>query len=480
MNRKVTILVSLTILLAALIIAFTMGKKSRAETRENVAMQTSAATVFVNVSVIPMDTERVLENQTVIVREGRIAEIGAADKIKIPTDAVQIDGRGKFLMPGLADMHAHLQTGAGTLDDAAGQQLNLFLMNGVTTVRNMIGKPEHLVLRDKVNRGELIAPTIFTAGAPMIVSRIATPEAAVKDVTEQKAAGYDLIKVHEGISPETYAAIVETANKVGIPFAGHVTATIGLQRALAAKQTSIEHLDGYIQYAVADDSPVKPTGSQVQLGEVLNHIDEQKIPAVIKQTKEANVWNCPTLALFQIIVSPETSAAMLKLPELKYVPQKVRDAFAKQKQGTEDIPADEGAKYTELRFRLVREMQKAGAKLLIGSDPGQMFLVAGFGTHKELQSFVEAGLTPYQTLEAATKNPAEYLSTFMKIPNDFGVIKAGNRADLLLLDANPLLSISNTEKIAGVMTRGHWISRNEIEKTLSAIAAKQELSPTTK
>jgi imidazolonepropionase-like amidohydrolase len=481
MNRRLKKRIALIVILLAIAAVFCFRLTEAQEKRKSETTNSSSSvTAFIGVNLVPMDSERVLENQTVIVRDGRIAEIGAANKIKVPKDAVQIDGRGKFLMPGLADMHAHLQIGAGTLDDAAGQQLQLFLMNGVTTVRNMIGKPEHLLLRDRINKGELVAPTIFTAGAPMIVNLIPSPEAAVKAVTEQKAAGYDLLKVHEGLSPETYQAIVETANKVGIPFAGHVTATVGLERALKAKQTSIEHLDGYIQFIIADNSPVKPTGSQVQLGEVLNYVDEKKIPAVIKATKDANVWNTPTLALFQIIVSPKKSEDLLKLPELKYVPQKVRDAFARQKQGTENIPADEGEKYTRLRFRLVRELEKAGAKLMIGSDPGQMFLVAGFGTHKELESFVEAGLTPFQALEAATKNPAEYLSEFMKIPNDFGVVKTGNKADLLLLDANPLQSVSNTEKIAGVMTRGRWISKDEIQKTLAAIAAKQESSPAAK
>lgn len=464
-----------TILFAILFLAlslfherfYVVGQESRVDKSKSVV------TVFFNVNVIPMDSERVLENQTVIVRDGRIAEMSAAKKVKIPNDAVIIDGSGKFLMPGLTDMHAHLQTGAGTLDDAAGQQLQLFLMNGVTTVRNMIGKPDHLILRDKINRGELIAPTIFTAGPPMVINRISTPEAAVKDVTEQKTAGYDLIKVHEGLSPEIYQAIVNTAESVGIPFAGHVTGTVGLERALKAKQTSIEHLDGYIQFIIADSSPVKPTGSQLQLGEVLNYVDEKKITQAITATKEANVWNTPTLALFSLIVSADKAEDLLKLPEMQFVPQKTRDFFARDKNQMLEISADEGAKYTQLRFRLVREMEKSGAKLLVGSDPGQMFLVAGFSTHKELESFVEAGLSPYQALEAATRNPAEYLSTFMKIPNDFGVIKVGNKADLLLLEANPILSISNTKKIAGVMTRGRWISKDEINQTLSQIAARQ-------
>ncbi len=156
------------------------------------------------------------------------------------------------------------------------------------------------------------------------------------------------------------------------------------------------------------------------------------------------------------------------------MPQSARDYFAKQKKGITDISAADGEKFTRLRYRLTRELQKGVAKLLVGSDPGQFFLIAGFATHKELQSFVDAGLTPFQALEAATKNPAEYLSTFMNVPKDFGTIQTGNRADLLLLDANPLQYVANTRKIAGVMTKGIWIPNDEIQKTLETIAAKQQ------
>ncbi|HEX8638851.1 MAG TPA: amidohydrolase family protein [Pyrinomonadaceae bacterium] len=471
MKNKIKKLISF----AALIIAFALPHERFSAAQKIVAPEAETKiTAFVNVNVVPMDDERVLTNQTVIVRGGRIAEIGAAKKIKIPTDAVHIDGRGKFLMPGLVDMHAHLPNGSGTIDDAAGQQLRLFLLNGVTTVRNMLGNPGHLVLRDKINRGELIAPTIFTAGAPLLGSNVPSPEAAVRVVAAQKNAGYDLIKIHENLSLETYAAIVAEAYKNGIPFAGHATATVGLERVLKARQTSIEHLDGYIQFIVADNAPVKPTASQIQTGEVLNYVDEKKIPAAVKATKDANVWNTPTLALFQVIAGNDKTEDLLKLPEMRYVPQRARDFFVKQKQGITDVSAADGEKFTRLRYRLTRELQKSGAKLLIGSDPGQFFLIAGFATHKELQSFARAGLTPYQALAAATKNPAEYLSTFMKAPNDFGTIEVGKRADLLLLDANPLQSISNAQKIAGVMTRGHWISKDEILKTLEDIAARNK------
>lgn len=461
--------------LVILIFAFALSHERFSAAQEIVAPGADIKiTAFVNVNIIPMDKERVLTNQTVIVRAGRIAEIGAAKKIKIPAEALQIDGRGKFLMPGLVDMHAHLPNGEGTLDDAAGQQLQLFLMNGVTTVRNMLGNPGHLVLRDKINRGELIAPTIFTAGAPLHGGNVPSPEVAVKVVAAQKSAGYDLIKIHENLSPETYAAIVAEANKNGFPFAGHATATLGLERALKSRMTSIEHLDGYIQFIIAGNAPLKPTASQIQTGEILNYVDEKKVPAIVKATKDANVWNTPTLALFQIIAAGDKIEDLLNLPEMRYVPQAARDYFVKQKLGITGISATEGEKFTQLRYRLTRELQKGAAKLLIGSDPGQFFLVAGFATHKELQSFVDAGLSPYQALAAATKNPAEYLSEFMKVPNDFGTIEVGKRADLLLIDANPLRSIANTRQIAGVMTRGRWISKGEIQKTLEDIAARNK------
>ena len=451
--------------LSLLLVLSTLIVQSHAEAQQQ-------AIVFTNVNVVPFDRERILAGQTVIVRDGRIAEIGPAEKTKVPAGALQIDGRGKYLMPGLADMHVHLYPGAGAPDDLASQQLQLFLANGVTTIRNMIGKPEHLVLRDRVAKGELLGPAIYTAGPPLLGNNVPTPEAAERIVAEEKKAGYDLLKVHEGLSPETYAAIVATANHVGIPFAGHVTATVGLKRALDAHQTSIEHLDGYLQALVADDSPVKPTGSQVVLGPVLEHIDESKIPALAAATRKAGVWNDPTLTLFKLVVSDATPEDLLKWPEMQYVPAKMRDAFAKQKQSTlgDPAPAAERQRYISLRNKMLVALHTAGAKLLIGPDSPQFFLVPGFGTHRELESFVEAGLSPYAAIEAATRNPAEYFAEFMKTPRDFGTVEAGMRADLILLDANPLQSVANLSKRVGLMVRGRWLPESELRKMLENVA----------
>ena len=431
------------------------------------------AIAFVNVNVVPFDRERILAGQTVIVRDGKIAEIGPAEKTKVPAGALQIDGRGKFLMPGLADMHVHLYPGAGQPDDLANQQFQLFLANGVTTIRNMIGKPEHVSLRDRVAKGELLGPTIYTAGPPLLCNNVSSPEAAERVVTEQKKAGYDLLKVHEGLSPETYAAIVATANRERIPLAGHVTATVGLKRALDGKQSSIEHLDGYLQAMVADNSPVKPTPSQVVVGPVLEHIDESKIPALAQSTSKAGVWNDPTLTLFKLVVSDAKPEDYLKWPEMQYIPAKMRQGFAKQKQSTlgNQPPVSERQRYITLRNKMLVALHAAGAKLLIGPDSPQFFLVPGFATHRELESFVEAGLTPYQTIEAATRNPAEYFAEFMKAPRDFGTVEVGLRADLILLDASPLQSVANLTKRAGVMVRGRWLPESELRKMLENVAA---------
>ena len=424
---------------------------------------------FTGVNVIPMDKERVLKNKTVLVRGGRIAEIGDEGKVKIPADALKIDGRGKFLMPGIVDMHLHLSPGEGVADDLPSQQIRLLLANGVTTMRNMIGHPTHLVLRDKINRGEIVAPQIFTAGTPILINNTPTVEAAIKTVTDQKKAGYDLLKVHEGLSPEIYDAIVKTAREVGIPFAGHVTATVGFNRARAAKQSSIEHLDNYLQSAVSESAKIDITTSQIVLGETLKNVDEKKFPLLAKETAKAGIANTPTLLLFKIVVSDTKPEEYLRWEEMKYVPEKMRQNFAKQKSGTLGIPgtAEEKKLYLELRNSLVRELYKAGAKIVVGPDSPQLFLVPGFATHREMQALAEAGLSNYAVLEAATRNGAENLGML----KEFGTIETGKRADLLLLDANPLENIANAKKIAGVMVRGKWLSKTDLQKMLEDIAA---------
>jgi imidazolonepropionase-like amidohydrolase len=422
---------------------------------------------FENVNVLPMDTPRVLERQTVIVRGTRIVEVGPAGKVAVPKGALRVDGRDRYLMPGLSDMHGHLPPGEGVNDDAVSQYLQLYLANGVTLVRGMVGSPGNLVVRDKIARGELAGPTIVAASAPLHQKTVPTPEAGTAAVEAAKAAGFDLIKVHEGLTPAAYAAITETARRLGMKVAGHVTATVGLVRALAARQSSIEHLDGYLQALVPKDAKVEVPPGQVLFGPVLEHMDETRIPALARATREAGVWNTPTLALFGIVMSSDSPEHFAAWPEMKYVSPQLRAAFAKQKAGTAGIPAtpEDRQRYLDLRNKVVKALADAGALLLVGPDTPQLFLVPGFATHREMAAFVEAGLTPFQALQAATTSAAEYLGR----GGEAGKVETGMRADLLLTNANPLTDIRNAGSIAGVMANGRWMPKTDLDAMLSRI-----------
>jgi hypothetical protein len=201
------------------------------------------ATAFVGVSVIPMDKETVLASYTVVVRDGRIAAFGPDGMTTIPEGAVRVDGKGKFLMPALAEMHAHIPGGQAP-DAAVERTLFLYAANGIGTIRGMLGDPRHLVYRERAAKGEILSPRIYTAGPSFNGKTAATKEMAVEAVIAQKKAGYDLLKIHPGVPRDAFDALAARADELKIPFAGHVPADVGLQRALDAKYRSIDHLDG--------------------------------------------------------------------------------------------------------------------------------------------------------------------------------------------------------------------------------------------
>ena len=199
--------------------------------------------VLLMVDVIPMDNERVIADQTVIIRDNKIAAIGP--KLKYSKGAYVLNADGKYLIPGLAEMHAHIPP----IDDLEPMKevLRLFAMNGITTIRGMLGHPKHLELREMINKGEVLGPRLFTTGPSFSGSTVKTAEDAAKMVRAQKAAGYDFLKLHPGLSMETFPAIVSTAKEVGIPFVGHVSFKVGIWRAIDADYSSIDHLDGFVE-----------------------------------------------------------------------------------------------------------------------------------------------------------------------------------------------------------------------------------------
>jgi hypothetical protein len=426
----------------------------------------SAVLAFTNVNVVPMDRERVLENQTVIVRDGRIAEIGSATQIKVPEGAQKIDGTGKYLMPGLAEMHGHLPP-PNQGDANTNAFLTLFVANGVTTVRVMYGFPNSLDVRKRVVSGQVLGPTLFLAGPAMSGQSVQTPEKGEELVRKYKQDGYDLLKIHEGLSVATYDRIVAVANELKMPFGGHIPNAVGLEHAIKSRQGSVEHLDGFIEALEADNSPVKNADGQTRAFKLVNYLDESKLPALLASVREAGTWNAPTMALWENINGDERVETLQARPENKYVPPQMLNGWSNQRQGIlDDGPGpDVGQRVLALRNKILKALAADG-RILLGSDAPQLFSVPGFSLHREMQAMVRAGLTPYQVLSSGTRNPAVYLNS-----SEFGTVEVGKRADLILVNDNPLKDVGNVAKRTGVVLRGTWLPESEIQKRLDDIIA---------
>jgi imidazolonepropionase-like amidohydrolase len=467
---------------AAIGSAATAAARGGGEAESEGAGPESGAYAITHVNVVPMDRERVLADQTVLVRDGKIVRLGSAGDVAVPEGATRIDGRGRWLMPGLADMHAHLFSDDAFPDSLAPDELAVMLANGVTTVRFMIGTPEQLELRSRVAAGELLGPTIYSA-SPQLSGKaygeifngrvVTTPEEARAAVREVSAAGYDFVKLTYLISRPVYDAVVETAREVGIPVIGHVDPQVGLERALEAGQ-QIEHLDSYMEAILADDAPSRVSVSTINVWKTenwltLDHVDEAKIAEVAAASARAGVTNTPTLTFFKLVFGIRPTAEQIRaFPEWRFLSPGRR---AEMESGFtwKAPPTDERRRrYVELRNRITKAIHDAGGRILAGSDSPDWFLLYGFSLHRELANLVEAGLTPYEALEAATRNPAEWLGA----SETFGTIAEGRHADLLLLEANPLERVGNARKRVGVMVRGRWLPESELRAMLDRAAPR--------
>lgn len=451
-----------TLSIAALALSCAVPTFSQA----SAAPATPGEYAITNVTVIPMDRQQALPDQTVIVRAGKIAEMGPAASVRVPASATKIDGRGKFLMPGLADMHMRISQGAGAPNDLVTKQMIVLVANGITTARGMFGQPAHPAVRDKIAKGELFGPALYVGSPPLGGSSAAGPDAARISIEQWKKDGYDFMVSWYGISRSTYDRITETARAQNVPVAGKVDTVAGLRRALAAKARTVEHLDGFLEEIATANSPLREVDSQFVPGEILNYLDESKIPAVAAAVRDAGVYSTPTLALTRQWISDLTPDELRKQPDLKYVPPQALTQWTNQRNGqmAGNAPAAARKKHVDIRNKIALGLYQSGAKLLAGSDAPSPFFVHGFGIHREMQAMVDAGIPVYGVLEAATKNAAECMK------GDFGVVAAGKRADLLLLEANPLESVANVQKRAGVMLRGEWFPEAELQKKLEWVA----------
>jgi imidazolonepropionase-like amidohydrolase len=436
-------------------------------------------TAFVDVTVVPLDRDRTLERQTVVVRGDRIVAMGPVASTPVPAGATRIDARGKYLMPGLAEMHAHVIGGNNPNHETLNRDiLFLYIANGITSIRAMLGAPNQLPLREQLRRGEILGPTMYVSAPSLNGNSAPNPDSGAKLVRAHKAAGYDFLKIHPGLSRETYDAIARTAKDAGITWAGHVPADVGLRHALASGQSGVDHLDGFLE-AATPDSVFQRLRTGQPLLQHLASVDPSRFAAIANEIKAGGSWQVPTMLVWENLnTQSERPDQMAARSEHKYVTRQQLAQYVMSKVNTLNnlrnggVTPETSARYLALRRQALKALADAGAPLLMGTDSPQMFMVPGFAMHRELGIIADAGLTPFQMYESGAKNVARYVAEVLKQDGRFGTVAVGNRADLVLLDANPLQSVGNLTRRAGVMVRGRWVSAAEIDRGLAELAAK--------
>ncbi len=443
---------TLTVSVAAVALVSTVGVTGQAP---------QATVAFTNVTVIPMDRERTLPDQTVVVRGDRIVAMGRSSDVAAPAGTTRIDGRGKFLMPGMAEMHAHVPGGKAP-DTDMHRVLALFVANGITTIRGMLGDPRHLPLRAAVATGEIIGPTFYTSGGPSFSANTATsPDVAVRMVRDQKAAGYDLLKIHPGVPRAAFDAMAAEANKLGIPFSGHVPAEVGLDRALSSKYHSIDHIDGYFEYAVRPGAPVDRQNPGFFGAHFAAHLDPARLAKAVADTKRAGVWIVPTQGLLEIFMSSLGPDELRKWPGVEYIPARIVEQWVKQRQNFIAQPGftkEINERFLAERRKLLKALHDAGVDIIMGSDAIQTFSVPGFSIHNEMGAMVRSGLRAHEVYVTGSRN----IARFFKREHDVGVVGVGRIADLVLVDADPLADVANFARQTGTMVRGQWYPRAEL------------------
>jgi imidazolonepropionase-like amidohydrolase len=426
--------------------------------------ETPAEVAIVNVNLVPMTGEQVIANTTVLISNGRISAIGPDARIAKPRQARVINAAGKYLIPGLAEMHAHVP-GPQATQTYRDDVLLLYAAHGVTLARGMLGAPMHLQLRQELLDHKVLGPRLITAGPSLNGNSAPEVEQARRMVREQKQAGYDFLKLHPGLKREVFIAIAQTAREVGIDFAGHVSADVGVDLALEQGQATIDHLDGYLLRLLP--AAIRGNESPDNVG-IVNRIDLALLPEVARATRAAGTWMVPTQTLYINLTGTLSAEELDARPEMRYVPARLREQYRNSRRGVvnQGLTSELAEKQLSARRALIRAMHEGGVGMLLGSDAPQIFNVPGFSVHRELQAMVESGLSPYQALRMATVAPAEFFDSRGK----YGTLVVGADADLVLLGANPLVEIGNTQKIEGVMARGRWLDRTYLDRELSAVA----------
>jgi len=461
-------------LFAVIALGALSGGASAADTA---AAADTPALAFLHATVIPMDEERALPDHTVVVVHGKIVEVGPSTSVQVPEGALRIDATGRYLLPALADMHVHPLSEAWNMmlppeaqAEAAAKALPQddflfpFIANGVTMVQGLSATPQELALRQRIEQGEVLGPRLILArmidakgkGWPEPLSAKAdTAEEARQVVDQAHADGYDKMKVYTFLEKEPYDAVISTSQHHGMDVIGHIPMKLSVEYVLEAGQKMIAHTEEVARHANGDYSPAR-------------------IDYYAGLMAKKGVWLTPTLCTTRAIMRVHTDFdGLMNEPENVYYQHPLQQAVwafianVLYKPHPPEVRKKIRDDFEKFQQPLTKVFHDKGGKLLIGTDSNFPGLVPGFALHKELLELVEVGLTPYEVLKAAATEPFEFLGEADRA----GTIEVGKQTDLLLLDENPLQDVRAASKISGVLMRGRWIGKEEIDRTMQKIAA---------
>ena len=455
---------ALIVILAALPAqpAFTQGSESR------------RVLAIVDVNVLPMDANRILENQSVIIEGGRIRSVGPVADLAVPEGARIVDGDGRYLMPGLADLHVHVRRSDEYIS---------YLSWGVTTVMHLGGSATRgrqlLDARRRIEAGEMIGPSIYTTelildGDPPAAgsaARLASPDAAREKVASMKAAGFDFVKIYNNVSLPVFLAIVEEAAQQDMSVIGHIPRGFDPLIALREGQKAVVHTEEFFFTYFKGPRSTKDMDMSYRP-------DLSKIPVLVEVLLDNDVAVMPDLCFtFTNLLMWDGLEIIWNDPELKYQhPNTVldwRSGNINRRREIENFIFRGQIKY-ELLQVLTREFQEAGVLQVIGTDASLPGLFPGKAAHRELTELVKAGLSNFDALSIGTRNAGEFVRKYVDGSARFGRIEPGYRADLTLVEGNPLDDVRNARKVAGVAVAGRWTDKNELDARRTALAEGYE------
>lgn len=427
-----------------------------------------------NVNIVSMEDDSVVENQAILVADGKIFKIIPMSEDPSRFGRNVINGNGAYVYPGLAEFHSHIPVARDGDAQLQREAMMLYLANGVLRVRGMIGHRSHLALKKKVEANEFPGPRLFLSGPSFSESSVSSPEQAAQMVVSQQEAGFDHLKLHPGLELDEFLAIAKAAQENNMPFGGHVSLDVGLEKSIKNGYQSIEHMDGYVEALIPDYSKVlnpEKAGPFSML--LVEEADKNDLSSLIDLTLEYGVWIAPTLSLFDRFFGYKPAEEYRHTPEMNYMSAEQIQGWINAKTAFEQkgiLTKKHVQPYLDFRNELFLALHQAGVPMLMSSDSPQVFNVPGFSIHHEIALMSQAGMSNYEILKTASVNPAKYFGK----EEEWGMILEGMSADFVMVKNNPLVDLETLKYPELVVIRGKRFDKEAIRQELSKIEQRHQ------